>query len=254
MPATPRPLTETERSAARSHAGLARAVQLIELGLRNEGVREWNFSLRGMADRELLAAADMACERAVWDRCINTSDRTRGETVFALQRLYPEATFVSATELLRPLRAIKSEDEIALMRRAGELTEASFAEVLPTLKHGMTELDLIAEVAYQLRRPGPPGPRPPPASPAPVPPEAPRRTAVPRSRGTPSESTTNARNTGSQQRRSWACWGTGLPAGSWTGVGAPGPPSAGWSTGTMRVMSAAGAAPVCPLPAATPRR
>jgi soluble lytic murein transglycosylase len=32
-----------------------------------------------MADRELLAAADMACERAVWDRCINTSDRTRGE-------------------------------------------------------------------------------------------------------------------------------------------------------------------------------
>lgn len=36
-----------------------------------------------MADRELLAAADMACERAVWDRCINTSDRTRGEVDMA---------------------------------------------------------------------------------------------------------------------------------------------------------------------------
>ncbi|MCZ7544161.1 MAG: Xaa-Pro peptidase family protein [Anaerolineae bacterium] len=89
---------------------------------------------------------------------IALSDRTRGETVFALQRLYPEATFVSATELLRPLRAIKSEDEIALMRRAGELTEASFAEVLPKLKHGMTELDIMAEVDYQLRRHGSPGP------------------------------------------------------------------------------------------------
>ena len=42
-------------------------------------MREWNFSLRGMADRELLAAAQLACEREVWDRCINTSDRTRGE-------------------------------------------------------------------------------------------------------------------------------------------------------------------------------
>jgi len=83
LPAAPRPLTETERSAARSHAGLARAVQLIELGLRSEGVREWNFSLRGMADRELLAAADLACARAVWDRCINTSDRTRGEVDMA---------------------------------------------------------------------------------------------------------------------------------------------------------------------------
>lgn len=50
-----------------------------ELGLRNEGVREWNFSLRGMSDRELLAAAQLACEREVWDRCINTSERTRQE-------------------------------------------------------------------------------------------------------------------------------------------------------------------------------
>jgi soluble lytic murein transglycosylase len=32
-----------------------------------------------MDDRELLAAAQLACDREVWDRCINTSDRTRGE-------------------------------------------------------------------------------------------------------------------------------------------------------------------------------
>jgi soluble lytic murein transglycosylase len=30
-----------------------------------------------MNDRELLAAADLACQRQVWDRCINTSDRTK---------------------------------------------------------------------------------------------------------------------------------------------------------------------------------
>jgi soluble lytic murein transglycosylase len=79
VPARPQPLTEAERDAARSHPGLTRALQLIALGLRSEGVREWNFSLRGMNDRSLLAAAERACEREVWDRCINTSDRTRHE-------------------------------------------------------------------------------------------------------------------------------------------------------------------------------
>jgi soluble lytic murein transglycosylase len=56
---------------------------MIALGLRNEGVREWNFSLRGMDDRALLAAAKLACDREVWDRCINTSDRTRNEVDLA---------------------------------------------------------------------------------------------------------------------------------------------------------------------------
>jgi soluble lytic murein transglycosylase len=32
---------------------------------------------RRHGDRELLAAADLACQREVWDRCINTSERTR---------------------------------------------------------------------------------------------------------------------------------------------------------------------------------
>jgi soluble lytic murein transglycosylase len=79
LPARPLPPTPEERDAAAGHPGLGRALQLIALGLRQEGVREWNYSLRGMGDRELLAAAQLACDREVWDRCINTSDRTRTE-------------------------------------------------------------------------------------------------------------------------------------------------------------------------------
>lgn len=79
LPARPAPPTPQERDAAAQHPGLTRALLLISIGLRNEGVREWNFSLRGMSDRELLASAKLACEREVWDRCINTSDRTRVE-------------------------------------------------------------------------------------------------------------------------------------------------------------------------------
>ncbi len=83
LPASPLPPTPEEREAVSSRPGLTRALQLIALGLRSEGVREWNYSLRGMADRELLAAAQLACDREVWDRCINTSDRTRTEVDMA---------------------------------------------------------------------------------------------------------------------------------------------------------------------------
>jgi soluble lytic murein transglycosylase len=87
LPPRPAPLTKAEREAAKRQPGLARGLQLMTLGLRQEGVREWNFSLRGMADRELLAAAQFACEREVWDRCISTSDRTR--TVVDMEQRFP---------------------------------------------------------------------------------------------------------------------------------------------------------------------
>jgi Xaa-Pro aminopeptidase len=86
------------------------------------------------------------------------SDNARAETVIALQALLPNATFHSATALLNPLRRIKSEEEIAVMRRAGEITEAAFGEVLAQLKFGMTELDIVSEIDYQLRRHGSLGP------------------------------------------------------------------------------------------------
>jgi soluble lytic murein transglycosylase len=87
VPSRPAPPTPEERDAALQHPGLTRALLLIAIGLRPEGVREWNFSLRGMGDRELLAAAQLACEREVWDRCINTSDRTRVEV--DVEQRYP---------------------------------------------------------------------------------------------------------------------------------------------------------------------
>ena len=82
VPPAPAPLTEEEKAAARANAALQRSLHAIALGLRSEGVREWNYATNlhtpgGMGERDLLAAADLACEREVWDRCINTSERTR---------------------------------------------------------------------------------------------------------------------------------------------------------------------------------
>lgn len=79
IPPKPAALTAEERASAVRNPGLDRALALINLGLRNEGEREWNFSLRGMNDRQLLAAAQWACDMEVWKTCINTSDRTKAE-------------------------------------------------------------------------------------------------------------------------------------------------------------------------------
>ena len=82
LPERPVALTPQEKTAALINPGLQRAMYAIQMGLRPEGNREWNYSTNlhtpgGMNDRELLAAADLACQRQVWDRCINTSDRTK---------------------------------------------------------------------------------------------------------------------------------------------------------------------------------
>lgn len=79
LPSPPQPLTAEERAAAAANSGLTRGLLLASIGLRDEGRREWNYSLRGMSDRELLAAAAMACDVRDWQLCINTSERTRSE-------------------------------------------------------------------------------------------------------------------------------------------------------------------------------
>jgi soluble lytic murein transglycosylase len=87
LPSTPTGVTEAERAAAASHPGLQRALHLMAIGLRGEGVREWNFSLIGWDDRRLLSAAQLACDQQIWDRCINSSERSKD--LINLQQRFP---------------------------------------------------------------------------------------------------------------------------------------------------------------------
>ena len=92
VPPKPAPLSVEEKEAARLNAGLNRAAYAIAIGLRPEGVREWNYSTNlakpgGMTDRELLAAAQFACDKQIWDRCINTSERTKA--LIDLEQRFP---------------------------------------------------------------------------------------------------------------------------------------------------------------------
>ena len=75
-PATPTP---AELAEAEANAGLRDALKFLELGLRFEATREWNWQLRRMNDRQLLAAAELARRNDALDRMVAAADRTREE-------------------------------------------------------------------------------------------------------------------------------------------------------------------------------
>lgn len=85
-------------------------------------------------------------------------DRAWAAALTNLQRLLPDATWSLASEILAPLRQIKDEDEIDVMRRASLLADQVLAEVLPLLRAGMTEIDVLNEVHTRMELLGSNGP------------------------------------------------------------------------------------------------
>ncbi|WP_035625681.1 lytic transglycosylase domain-containing protein [Herminiimonas sp. CN] len=82
IPASAAKPAPSEVAAMAANPGLRRAMKFFQMNLRFEGVREWNWELRKMSDRQHLAAAEFARQNNVLDRMVNTSDRTRAEVDF----------------------------------------------------------------------------------------------------------------------------------------------------------------------------
>jgi soluble lytic murein transglycosylase len=77
--------TPADLVEAAANPGLQRAVALLRLGLRPEGIQEWNWAMRGMDDRQLLAAAEFARANEIWDRAIFTANQTVGLHDFSVR-------------------------------------------------------------------------------------------------------------------------------------------------------------------------
>ncbi len=81
-------LNESDTKSIASHLpAFEKAAKLYGMNLRTEGNREWNWELRNMTDRELLAAAEYGKKINLLDRTVNTADRTKSEHNFSLR--YP---------------------------------------------------------------------------------------------------------------------------------------------------------------------
>lgn len=81
--------TTSELAAARGNPAVQRSLALLRINLRVEGVREWNWALRNMNDRELLAASEVAQRANVYDRAIAAADRTKDEHDYSARYLAP---------------------------------------------------------------------------------------------------------------------------------------------------------------------
>jgi soluble lytic murein transglycosylase len=118
--------TAEELKAAQDNPGIRRALAFFRLDLRTEAVKEWNWALRGMSDRELLAAANLAKRNQIWDRAINTADRTRNEHDFSLRFLAPYG------ETVRPAAQNQSLDDAwvyGLMRQESRFITSAKSNV-----------------------------------------------------------------------------------------------------------------------------
>ncbi len=79
IPPAATPPTPAETAQVAANPGFRRALKFFAMRMRFEGTREWNWTLNGFTERQLLAAAEYARQNAILDRMVNTSERTRTE-------------------------------------------------------------------------------------------------------------------------------------------------------------------------------
>lgn len=79
VPAPPQPSRSDEIAEAAANPGFRNAFKFFDMELRFEGNREWNWQLRKLSERQLLAAAEFARQSDVLDRMVTTADRARVE-------------------------------------------------------------------------------------------------------------------------------------------------------------------------------
>ena len=71
-----------------------------------------------------------------------------------LKKILPGIKFLPKVEIIDALTAIKDDGEIQKIKRAVEISDRVFIELLNVLKPGITELEIAAEITYRQRKLG----------------------------------------------------------------------------------------------------
>ncbi|MCI3920362.1 Xaa-Pro peptidase family protein [Paenibacillus sp. TRM 82003] len=137
VPAAGEPVFYVRRSVDRAHE--ESSVPVEALG----SLKTWRERL---AERHPRLAG--ACTLAA------AFDRLPVDVLERLRAALPEAEWANGAALIRTVRMIKDETELAAIRRAAKLVDEALREALPKLRPGMREIELMAEIEYALRRRG----------------------------------------------------------------------------------------------------
>lgn len=101
VPAPPQASRTEEIAEAAANTGFRNAFKFFDMELRFEGNREWNWQLRKLSERQLLAAAEFARQSDVLDRMVTTADKARVELDYTHR--YPSPHNVIMQAAVTPL-------------------------------------------------------------------------------------------------------------------------------------------------------
>jgi soluble lytic murein transglycosylase len=138
-PRAPLP-TEAEVADAAAIPGLARALALYRIDMRGEATREWLWTIRGMDDRRLLAAAELARRNEAWDRAISTADRTVVAHDFSVRYLAPYREVLAENARARDLEeswvlgVVRQESRFIIGARSSNGATGLMQVMRPTAK------------------------------------------------------------------------------------------------------------------------
>lgn len=82
-------VNDREVSAMSQRPGIQRALAFARMQLRTEAYHEWSWTVRDFTDAELLTAAEVARRHGLYDRAINTANRTESQHDFKMRFLSP---------------------------------------------------------------------------------------------------------------------------------------------------------------------
>lgn len=71
-----------------------------------------------------------------------------------LRTILPQALWVGFDDLIAPLSQVKDPSEIAAIGRAAQIADQGLAAVLPSIKPGVRERDIAAELEYKMQMAG----------------------------------------------------------------------------------------------------
>jgi Xaa-Pro aminopeptidase len=66
----------------------------------------------------------------------------------------PEIELIPTSEIVEQLRGVKDEEEIAYIRKAAQIADQAFVDILKYIKPGVTEKDIERELQYLIKKQG----------------------------------------------------------------------------------------------------
>lgn len=121
-------------------------------GVKNvKWVKEFDLALQYMA----FEADTFYLGHNEHKKTLTAEMNTRQDRMIAFcKEKYPLHNYKRAAVITRELRQVKSEEEIALIQKAGDISVGGFNRVLKAVRPGMMEYELEAELTYELVRMG----------------------------------------------------------------------------------------------------